>query len=81
MNRTSYNRLPDLVRECNKSVAARPFTEIVLLHFSSSMGWNLMLGAVAGQVMQILPSFLLHNNEKEKPHILQEGDFISISQI
>jgi len=56
--------------ECNKSVAASPFTEIVLLHLSSSMGWNLMLGAVGGQVMQILPFFLIHNTEKEKPHIL-----------
>jgi len=44
MNKTSYNGVSDLVRECNKSVAASPFTEIVLLHFSSSMGWNLMLG-------------------------------------
>jgi uncharacterized membrane protein YjjP (DUF1212 family) len=71
MNKTSYNGLSDLMRECKKSVAASLFTEIVILHFSSSVGWNLMLGAVAGQVMQILPFFLLHNAEREKLHILQ----------
>jgi hypothetical protein len=37
---TSHHGLSDLVRQYNKSVEARPLTEIILLHFSSSMGWN-----------------------------------------
>jgi len=64
-------------RLCNKSAAASLFIEMVLLHFSASLGWTLMMVAVCALAMEILPMafplLLYFTSTLQKKLQLEEG--------
>jgi len=64
-------------RLCNKLVAASLFIEMVLLHFSASLGWTLMMvvvHALATQILQLaLPPLLYFTSTLQKKLQLEGG--------